>query len=370
MTDKMKPGYVTESCAEDAKPCGLANQKEVCYSNAVLQCLSRLMEPHHFRARLATVKLGKREACHSGVDITDTRAIDERIKEGLVVYDPAIDFLRVLEQMQNTLTDVVHPYHFQAALAAKGGKRGEEFASGGGAYPYCWFRFLLDSLCEGTDWNGHPDLSLRGVVDAMCKVESMSAWRCRACLHTEQKPDEGAIDWGLRLDPRGRVYSKLRLAPTGVQQLVDRRATLMKSTKKHCTVCEKITKHSCSWNGLRLAPEILCVEIKTYERFERDGKEAVYEFLFSDIAVDEKITIPIGKANVATYALQSIVKIEGRGHEHAVAYLRSNSKRWWKCSDENITRSTFRAAQSSLGDEQVSMMFYRKLQPRVISKWH
>lgn len=366
----MKPRYVTPFRAKDVKPCGLANQKEVCYSNAVLQCLSRLMEPHHFRVQLEIVKLEKREAWHSGVDVTNTRAIDERIKEGLVKYHPAIDFLRVLERMQNTLTDFFYPYHFQAALAAKGGKRGEEFASGGGAYPYCWFRFLLDSLCEGTDWNGHPDLSLRDVVDAMCKVESMSAWRCRACLHTEQKPDEKAIDWGLRLDPRGRVNAKLELTPTGVQQLVDKRTTLMESIEKHCTVCQKITKHSCSWNGLRLAPEILCVEIKTYERIERDGKEAVYDFLFSDIAVNEKITIPVDKANVALYALQSVVKLEGRGHEHAVAYVRSNSKRWWKCSDENITQSTYRAAQSSMDDEQVSMMFYRKLQPRVISKWH
>ena len=78
--DKMEPGYVTESRAKDVKPCGLANQKEVCYSNAVLQCLSRLMKPDDLRVRLGTVKLKKREPWYSGVDVTSARAIDERIK--------------------------------------------------------------------------------------------------------------------------------------------------------------------------------------------------------------------------------------------------------------------------------------------------
>lgn len=107
MLDKMEPGHVTESRAKDVKPCGLANQKEVCYSNAVLQCLSRLMKPDDLRARLGTAKLEKREPWYSGVDVTSARAIDERIKEDLAEYHPAIEFLRVLEQMQNTLTDVV-----------------------------------------------------------------------------------------------------------------------------------------------------------------------------------------------------------------------------------------------------------------------
>ena len=118
-------------------------------------------------------------------------------------------FLRVLEQTQNTLTAIVYPYHFQAALAAKGGERGKEFAPGGGAYPYCWFRFLLNSLRHGTDFNGRPGLLLRDVFDTMYKVEDVSAWWCRACLHTEQKPDEKAIDWGLRLDARESVHFKL-----------------------------------------------------------------------------------------------------------------------------------------------------------------
>lgn len=150
--------------------------------------------------------------------------------------------------------------------------------------------------------------------------------------------------------------------PTGVQQLVDKRTRQTKSIKKNCTVCKKITRHSCFWNGLRFAPEILCVEFKTYQRIERDGSEAIYESFFSDNVLDERITIPIGKENVAAYALQSVVKLEGRGHEHAVAYVRSNSKRWWKCSDEDITHSSFGDAQTSVNYEQVSMLFYRKLQ--------
>lgn len=182
MIDKMESSHATESRARDIKPCGLANQKEVCYSNAVLQCLSRLVKTHDLRVQLEIVKLKKLEPWYARVDVTSVRGIDERIKEGLEGYYPTTEFLRVLEQMQNTLTDVIYPYQFQAALAAKGGNRGEEFASGGGAYPCCWFRFLLDSLREGTDFNGHPYLPLRDVVNTMYKAESMSAWRC---LQTE-----------------------------------------------------------------------------------------------------------------------------------------------------------------------------------------
>lgn len=77
--------------------------------------------------------------------------------------------------------------------------------------------------------------------------------------------------------------------------------------------------------------------------------------------LDEEITIPICNKNVAEYALQLVVTLEGRGHKHAVLYVQSKSKRWWKCSDEDITRSTFGAAQSSCGDEQVLMLFYQKM---------
>lgn len=149
--------------------------------------------------------------------------------------------------------------------------------------------------------------------------------------------------------------------PTGVQELLDKRTRQTKSIKKNCTLCKKITRHSCSWNGLRLAPEILCVEFKTYERIERDGNKAVYEFFYSDIVVDERITIHIGETSVVAYALQSAVKLEGRGHEHAVAYVWLDGKKWWKCSDEDVTQSSFGAAQTSVNNEQVSMLFYRKL---------
>lgn len=149
--------------------------------------------------------------------------------------------------------------------------------------------------------------------------------------------------------------------PTGVQELLDKRTRQTKSIKKNCTMCKKITRHSCSWNGLRLAPEILCVEFKTYEQIERDGNKAVNEFFFSDIVVDERITIHIGETNLVAYALQSVVKLEGRGHEHAVAYVWSDGKKWWKCSDEDVTQSSFGAAQTYANNEQVSMLFYRKL---------
>jgi hypothetical protein len=352
---------VTESKVLEFKPCGLANQKEVCYSNAVLQCLSRLIDPHDLRTRLGIVKPEKHETWYSGVDITSAREVDERIKGGLGQFHPAVDFLRVLKQLQNGRTDVVYPYHFQASLAAKGGKRGEEFASGGGAYPYCWFRFFLNSHCEGANFNGHSDVASHDVIDKMYKVESMSVWSCKKCFRTELTPNEKAMDWGLRLDPKGRVYSRLGRMSTGVQQLLDTRSRLTETIEKHCAMCKKNTRHYCTWKGLRLAPEVLCIEIKTYERNERGDEETEYKFLFSDVVLDEGITIPICNENVAEYALQSVVKLEGRGHEHAVAYVQSNSKRWWKCSDEDITRSTFGAAQSSCGDEQVSMLFYRKM---------
>jgi ubiquitin C-terminal hydrolase len=146
------------------KPCGLANQNGVCYSNAVLQCLSRLTNPYDLQSRLGLVDPGLHKTCCPRVNVTSPSEVDGRITQGLENVHPAVDFLWVIREMQNRRTHVVYPYYFQAVLAARGGERGEEFASGQGAYPFCWLKFVLDSLCEGTNFNGHPNIASNDVI--------------------------------------------------------------------------------------------------------------------------------------------------------------------------------------------------------------
>jgi hypothetical protein len=347
------------------KPCSLVNQNGLCYSNSVLQCLSRLTNVDDLRSRLGLVEHSLFDTWCPGVDVTSQSEVDRRIREGLEKIHPAVQFLCVMREMQNRRTDVVYPYHYQAALSARGGKRGEEFASGIGAYPYCWFRFVLDSLCEGTNFNGHPEVASNDVIDEMYKVGNSFSSACTGCCRIKLESDEKAVDWGLRLHPEKQVLPELGRPPTSIQQLLDTRSRLVEDTKEHCTWCMEITKQFRTWKGLRLAPEILCIEIKTYE-LEKINDEVKYKFLFSNVAVDETIIIPIGhNDDFQEYALQSFVKLEGRGHEHAVAYVQSSGNIWWKCSDDDITQSTYEAAQSFQEDEQVSLLFYRKLRARM-----
>jgi hypothetical protein len=92
--------------------------------------------------------------------------------------------------MQKGRANVVHPYYFQAILAAKGGENGEEFASGEGAYPYCWFRFTLNSLCEGASFNGQSGVASHPVIDKMYKVHSAFANVCNACRYSEEEQEQ------------------------------------------------------------------------------------------------------------------------------------------------------------------------------------
>jgi hypothetical protein len=63
-----------------------------------------------------------------------TPQVDKHVQEiDLRHINPAADFIHIVKLMQKGPADIVHPYDFQAILAAKGGKNGEEFASGEGA---------------------------------------------------------------------------------------------------------------------------------------------------------------------------------------------------------------------------------------------
>jgi hypothetical protein len=322
------------------------------------------MNPYDLHSRLGLDEPGSNKTWCPGVNITNPSEVDGRIRQGLENVHPAVDFLWVMREMQNRRTHVVYPYYFQAVLAARGGKRGEEFASGQGAYPYCWLRFVLDSLCEGTNFNGHPKIASNDVIDSMYKVSNIFSSSCTGCFRIELELDEKAVDWGLRLDPKGQVLPELGRPSTSIQLLLDTRGRLAENIEKPCTVCKEMTKQSRTWKGLQVAPDILCIEIKTYELEKNSGK-AEYKFLFSDVAANQTIIVPTGHNSFQGYALQSLVKLEGKGHEHAVAYVQSNSNIWWKCSDEDITRTTYRAAQSFQQDEQISLVFYRKLSAKI-----
>ncbi|KAH6613191.1 hypothetical protein C7974DRAFT_444874 [Boeremia exigua] len=356
----MASASVAGSNAMSFRPCGLANQRGVCYSNAVLQCLARLICLHSLQSQLREAGHERADTWYAEVDITDPTAVEKRLGRALGRINPAKDCLHVIREMQNNQTVLVYPYYFQASLAAKGRKRGRQFVSGGGAYPFCWFRFALDGLCKGVRFKGQSETASHDVVDSMFKVDSLFVCTCRECFRTGVKQDKSATDWGLRLDPKGKGLPIRAAPPTSIQKLVEARQRSIESTKEQCKSCRKVTKQSRTWNGLRLAPRILCIEIKTYERLKRDGKEAEYKFLFSNIMLDGHITIPMGKDASMNYMLDSVVKLEGREHEHAVAYVQSEGDTWWKCSDEDITESTLAEAQQGCEDEQVSLLYYRR----------
>jgi hypothetical protein len=307
-------------------PCRLANQKEVCYSNAVLQCFAKLIDPSYLGLKLGITYLQNHEILCTRLDVTSTPEVDKRVQETDVRHiNPAADFIRIVKLMQKGRANVVHPYYFQAILAAKGGENGKEFASGEGAYPYCWFRFTLNSLCEGASFNGQSGVASHPVIDKMYKVHSAFATVCNACLHRELQADvPDATDWGLRLDPNGTPHSPPNQSPVTVQELLNAHRKYTETKRERCVKCRKNTGKNCIWKGLMTAPEILPIEIKTYERELSADKQTRYKFLFSDIVLNRRIYVPnVGRKHTTRYELQAVVKLEGKGHEHAVAFVRS-----------------------------------------------
>ena len=345
-------------------PCRLANQKEVCYSNAVLQCFAELIDPSYLGSKLGITHLQNHGTLRTRLDVTSAPHVDKHVQEiDLRHINPAADFIHIVKLMQKGPAGVVHPYYFQAILAAKGGENGKEFASGEGAYPYCWFRFTLNSLCEGASFNGHSGIASHPVIDKLCKVRSAFANVCDACLHGELQEDvPDATDWGLRLDPKGTPLSSPKQSPVTVRELLNAHRKCTGAKRERCVKCGKTTGKYCIWKGLVKAPEILPIEIKTYERELSADKKTRYKFFFSDIILNRRIYVPnVGRKHTTRYELQAVVKLEGKGHEHAVVFVRSGEHRWWKCSDEDITCSTWEAAQRTHGEEQVSLVFYRKV---------
>nr|BAI44770.1 hypothetical protein [Alternaria alternata] len=346
-------------------PCRLANQKEVCYSNAVLQCFAKLIDPSYLGRKLGIIHLPERGFLDTQLDVTDTSEVDRRVHETDWRHINLVaDFVRVVHLMQQEQASVVYPYCFQAILAAKGGENGEQFASGEGAYPYCWFRFTLNSLCEGVGFGGQSGVASHPVIDQMFKVQSACAHVCNACLHRELQAH--VPDWGLRLDLNGMPCLTSNQSPATIQELLNAHRKYTETDGERCVQCRENTEENYTWSGFVTAPKILPIEIKTYERELSADKRTRYKFLFSDIVLDRRIYVPNDRRKHTTkHRLQAVVKLEGKGHEHAVAFVRSGKHRWWKCSDEDITSSTWEAVQRTHDDEQVSLVFYRRVQTRV-----
>jgi hypothetical protein len=349
---------------KSCSPCSLANQKEVCYSNAMLQCFAKLIDPFDLEARLKMTSLQDYRTWCTRINVTSPPEVDKCVQEtNLRDIDPTADFIRVLKSMQKPSVDIVYPYYFQAILAAKGGKNGEEFSCGEGAYPFCWFRFTLNSLCQGTRFDGQSSLASHPVIDEVCKVRSAFAYVCRVCLHKELDLDALTVtDWGLRLDPKGAPLPFPDQPSVSVQQLLKAHRKYEEARRQYCVKCRKYTSKECAWEGLLTTPEILPIEVKTYERNLTTNRKTTYKFFFSNIIIDSIINIPYGDHKHTTkYELQAVVKLEGKCHEHAVAFVRSDNNLWWKCSDEDITQSTWEAAQRTQDAEQASVIFYRRV---------
>ena len=87
----------------------------------------------------------------------------------------------------------------------------------------------------------------------------------------------------------------------------------------------KRTHVTSTWRGLTSPPEILTVELKAYEKIpRRKGGRDKYRFLFSNVYLDDTLQVPTGMGDTAiTYNLQALVKLGGKDHEHAVAYVRA-----------------------------------------------
>jgi hypothetical protein len=106
-----------------------------------------------------------------------------------------------------------------------------------------------------------------------------------------------------------------------------------------CPTCKKRRYAIQTWQGLTSPPEVLVIDIKTYiHRVNQTNLTDCYEFLYSNILLDETIKIPVYHRSYLTcYVLRAFIVIEGKCHEHAVAFVRAENQKWWKCSDEDIT---------------------------------
>jgi hypothetical protein len=90
-------------------PCRLANQKEVCYSNAVLQCFAKLIDPSYLGLKLGITHLQNHGILCTRLDVTSTPEVDKRVQETDVRHiDPAADFVRIVKLMQKGPANVVH----------------------------------------------------------------------------------------------------------------------------------------------------------------------------------------------------------------------------------------------------------------------
>lgn len=275
-------------------PSGLANQKGVCYSNAVLQCFAKFIDPVELGSKLRLDHPPREHVWYHALHASSTVYVDEQIvKAALENINPAVEFLRVLRSMQENEAAIVFPYYFQASLAAKGGENGYEFASGEGAYPYCWFRFVLNSLCEGVEFNGQSKMASHPVIDNMYKVHSTFTSSCHECYTTELVANGKAKTWGLQLDPKGEPLCKRSPPITEVQQLLDAYHKNTDTKIERCKRCHKFTRKYLNWKGLVTAPEVLPIDIKTYERTVSSSKRTEYKFLFSNIVLSTTSKCPL-----------------------------------------------------------------------------
>jgi hypothetical protein len=111
--------------------------------------------------------------------------------------------------------------------------------------------------------------------------------------------------------------------------------------KERCVKWRKDTEKNCTWKGFMKTPEMLYIEIKTYEREVSADEQTNYNFLFSDISIDRRIHAPnVGHKHTTRYRLQVVVKLEGEGHKSAVVFVRLGKHRWWKCVTSNRRNST------------------------------
>ena len=306
----------------DFKPRGLKNSTGVCYSNAVLQSLTTLAKSSYFLLELQALRYQYRK-----FDTDESVCYTSTTRTELSHTSPFIDLLVVLEEMsKSSVYGIINPYCFQSSLASRGKENGTKFTSNEGAYPFEWLCFLLESLYEAPNLKGGTK-ALQLVLDRLFGINSAYECRCNTCGQEQVRQSiPGVTKWGLTLDPVGKPDPpKGSDLPIALQHLVDRLKWQTQVVYRKCYKCQRNTRVECSWQGLTNPPEFLVFDIKTYEKIAiRKGQKEGYKFLFSRIYPDNVICVR-GSNTMATksYLLQAVVKLEGKGHEHAVAFVRS-----------------------------------------------
>ena len=327
------------------KPRGLQNSMGVCYSNAVLQCLANLAKSIH-----SLIQLQRLHAWQSHTN--------------RFVYSPFTDLLVVLREMtKSSLHGPFDPHRFQLTLANKGKENGVKFASGEGAYPFEWLCFLLGSIYETPKQIDHTK-ALQFTLARLLRINSAYKFCCSRCGREQVEQNlAGITEWGLKLDPKGHPGPMQESDLTvSIQQLLQEFIKQTQTVYRDCCEGPQKTHVECSWQGLINPPEFLVFDIKTYEKITvREGQEQEYKFLFSRIKLDDMVWVTTSNATVKeSYVLQAVVKLEGEGHEHAVAYVRSKSHCWWRCDDEEVESCDRDVIHDTIGYNQISLCFYRK----------